>query len=73
MEINRQNAPKFIIIVLATLSMLAGIAAALICSPSALSSNMIEVVGAGFGILVGAVLFGSGLISLTLIVKIHGR
>lgn len=69
MELNNIIRPKIIISFLSILSMLAGCVAALICSPFVLASNITDVVGAGFGILIGAVLFSSGLISLSIIYK----
>ena len=52
---------------IAVLAMLAGAGAAVMMLPFTLSSNGVNVLGAGFGMLVGAMLFGSGLVTLTIL------
>ncbi len=44
-----------------------GFVAMAVCAVFSLSSDMIDVVGAGLGLVTGAVLMGSGLISLAVV------
>jgi hypothetical protein len=57
---------SILIHVLAICSMIAGAFGMLFCFTFLWSNNMLDLVGAGFPFVAGAILFGTGLISLTL-------
>lgn len=60
------NTVKTVGTVLSILTMLAGAFGMLFCFIFLWSANMADLVGAGFPFVAGAILFGSGLISLAL-------
>ncbi len=56
---------KLILSLIAACAMLAGLFGMLFCFPFLWSAHMEDLAGAGFPFIAGAILFGSGLITMT--------
>ncbi|MGV3539962.1 MAG: hypothetical protein ACO1OQ_09135 [Rufibacter sp.] len=65
--IKSESMIRTILTVIATITMLAGLSGMLFCFAYLWSSKMEDLVGAGFPFVAGAVLFGSGLVTLGLL------
>lgn len=67
MEVDERKIGVGVVVVLACILMLVGIIGMGICFLFIWSNNMIDVVGAGLGFICGAILIGSGLISIAVV------
>lgn len=67
MEVDEKKIGVGVVVVLACILMLVGIIGMGICFLFIWSNNMIDVVGAGLGFICGAILIGSGLISIAVV------
>jgi hypothetical protein len=64
MEVDEKKIGAGIVVVLAVIFMIVGLIGMGMCFLFIWSENMVDVVGAGMGFICGAVLMGTGLISL---------